>query len=34
MEFQMVINSFNPIHPALDPHPTAVMEFQMVAVFD
>jgi hypothetical protein len=31
MEFQTVINTFNPRHPALDLHPTAGMEFQTVA---
>jgi len=31
MEFQTVINTFNPRHPAPDLHPTVVMGFQTVA---
>ena len=30
-DFQTVINTFNPRHPAPDLHPTVVTEFQTVA---
>lgn len=33
-ETRLVINSFNPKHLALDPHPTPVMETQMEAGFN